>query len=788
MNKKYELIADGANKRIKALRSFKVQDRYVNIGDVGGIVYDEKTLSQDGNAWIFKGNMGSPTIRVSGDAIVDITEGTVSGSVKALLTIDGQSKVVGAAANLNVRTSNTAWELTPDMFEQGNFDYTAGINWETWKRNSVNYVRLKQPIYVGGATGLSLAVLIAGFAYQLYFMDRDGVGIAATAGNVSGPGVNISIPATAVYMTMRITKDPLAATVPADIATAKPTLSNGTVEGYFLIRDSAITITNTVAGTAAFRITQTGPGVNGTSVPGSSIVNSTVNIYKPGNLEPSLLIATDMVNTNATITTTAATNYDLLGVYDNVKNLMVTSELGIQRGAAGAETIITAKDCQDFTYSSTVFPGAAAAQTANRPFRFVRCNVPNGIFYNHPQIENTYTDIDFSLASANLGKTFSNNHKLASSEVPGMYRVVSSSGVVGLLVESFASVTRWGVYGLANSYNVTIYADAYLSGQIEMGGTLVLGGTRKHDQAQPIGIEGRAVQGMLNTLTVGEKITGVNDANDRVSLLTPFRAGGPAVIGVLAPDSIETLSVGVDAKNAITVVSAWAAGDKVENAPAWVSSDKVYFAFRRKGGGLLKPEDLKDVSVVEYHGCKIINTNSAKVINLKGNIRVEDDAHLINASVEGSGYFGGRSTTSNANIIGSAYMDDNAVYANGEVAEITDLEMRDNAHYEGMPLESIISLTMYDNSACYGTVDLLNGSLFMMGNAEISADATVDAVGSLVMKDNAIVDSTLNTSGRIVLQGGYNQATRKTWMGCRNIDSENAPVYGGNVKTRHDYF
>lgn len=132
--------------------------------------------------------------------------------------------------------------------------------------------------------------------------------------------------------------------------------------------------------------------------------------------------------------------------------------------------------------------------------------------------------------------------------------------------------------------------------------------------------------------------------------------------------------------------------------------------------------------------------------------------------------------------------DDNAVYANGEVAEITDLEMRDNAHYEGMPLESIISLTMYDNSKCYGTVDLLNGSLFMMGNAEISADATVDAVGSLVMKDNAIVDSTLNTSGRIVLQGGYNQATQKTWKGCRNIDSENAPVYGGNVKTRHDYF
>ena len=43
----------------------------MNIGDVGGIVYDENTLSQEGNAWIFSGNLGYPSIRVGGDSIVD---------------------------------------------------------------------------------------------------------------------------------------------------------------------------------------------------------------------------------------------------------------------------------------------------------------------------------------------------------------------------------------------------------------------------------------------------------------------------------------------------------------------------------------------------------------------------------------------------------------------------------------------------------------------------------------------------------------------------------------------
>ena len=47
--KKYEIIEDGGRKRIRSLRDFTVQDRHVCVGDLGGYVYDERTLGQRGN-------------------------------------------------------------------------------------------------------------------------------------------------------------------------------------------------------------------------------------------------------------------------------------------------------------------------------------------------------------------------------------------------------------------------------------------------------------------------------------------------------------------------------------------------------------------------------------------------------------------------------------------------------------------------------------------------------------------------------------------------------------------
>lgn len=97
MIKKYEIITVEGRKRVKALRSFSVQGRYVNIGDVGGIVYDENTLSQEGNCWIFSGNLNYPSIHVSGDSIVDTNgyEAEVT-DPRPFVNVTGTSALIGA--------------------------------------------------------------------------------------------------------------------------------------------------------------------------------------------------------------------------------------------------------------------------------------------------------------------------------------------------------------------------------------------------------------------------------------------------------------------------------------------------------------------------------------------------------------------------------------------------------------------------------------------------------------------------------------------------------------------
>ena len=102
--KKYEIITVGSDKRVRALRSWAVGGRYVNIGDVGGIVYDEKTLSQDGACWLFRGNFGFPGARIGGDSIVDVGEAAIDANGSANVDILGSSVVVGSKVNFTVAT------------------------------------------------------------------------------------------------------------------------------------------------------------------------------------------------------------------------------------------------------------------------------------------------------------------------------------------------------------------------------------------------------------------------------------------------------------------------------------------------------------------------------------------------------------------------------------------------------------------------------------------------------------------------------------------------------------
>lgn len=129
MIKKYEIITVEGKKRIKALRSFHVQGRYVNIGDVGGIVYDENTLSQEGNGWIFSGNLNYPSIRVSGDSIVDTNgyEADVT-DPRPFVNITGASALIGAHDFVTGGTEEEPIEAYLDINDSRiEFQYTGAM-------------------------------------------------------------------------------------------------------------------------------------------------------------------------------------------------------------------------------------------------------------------------------------------------------------------------------------------------------------------------------------------------------------------------------------------------------------------------------------------------------------------------------------------------------------------------------------------------------------------------------------------------------------------------------------
>lgn len=480
--KKYEIITVGSNKRVRALRSWAVGDRYVNIGDVGGIVYDENTLSQDGACWLFKGNFNFPGARIGGDSIVDVGEATLSATGAPSVDILGSSVVVGSKLRFASRqTAEDAVVLKAADFEQGAFNFAAGTNWETWKAGSANQVRTKNPIFAGGkATTLKLDV--PGYSAQAFVLDRDGKGMTATAATDTGVGVTLAIPA-GQYFVLRLTKDPVSAIVPADAAEAQITFT-GTYETKLSIIDSRVEINPaTSAGTTTIRPGGTYTMSSGAKYPDSVMQNSKVSILTHVTAARTVTLMAEFINTSAVIDASVEIAPAPIGIYKNVKNLAfsgsITGDAGVSSHGA-----IQATDCDNFAVSTTIFPGLAAAQTANMPFIFQGCNVPNGIFYHHAQIANTYKNIDFAKAQADLGKSVPGAaYTLVSSETEGMYRIYNTAAnVLGFMVESYDSISSIGLLAAtATSYGTTIYKDAYVSGKFDFAGTNVFGNTMKHD-------------------------------------------------------------------------------------------------------------------------------------------------------------------------------------------------------------------------------------------------------------------------------------------------------------------
>lgn len=776
--KKYEIITVGSDKRVRALRSWQVGDRYVNIGDVGGIVYDEKTLSQDGACWLFRGNFGFPGARIGGDSIVDVGEAALSATGAPNVDILGSSVVVGGKLLFEAeKTAADIIVLTADDFEQGDYVFVAGAKSENQKVNAPLVVRTKSPIFMGGVSK-TLKLDVPGYAVQAFGLDADLVMVNTTANTITGEGVTLTVPA-AQYCLIRLRKDPLANTVPADAAEAQITFT-GTYETSLSIIDSRVEI-NPVTSTKISSIKPGGRVVNG-SYPEAIIRNSKMSVNASAAADATARLMGQIIGSTATLDATAG-EAQLSGIYSNVKNLTVSGSLSVGLGSP-VYNAIQATDCDNFVTSPGVFPGYAASISANMPFIFQGCNVPNGRFYHHAQIANTYKNIDFALAQSDLGKTFSTDRTLGSSEVNGMYRAVLN-GALGPLIESYASVKDLVVTQNQKMYGTAIYKDAYFKGAFDIQGTNVFGNTVKHDARNTQNVI--AVQGGL-TLTANQPPTPNNSPNV-VSTINPIRINGGNGFTVMLPTGLQARLIFIDARGIYVTASGWL--NNVVNVPAAnLTAYAAYITFRKDGDTSISVDDVKGVTVTVYNGCKIVNTG-ATAATISGNVRVEDNATLIDTSVTGTGYFGGNSIAQGLTVKGAAYMKDNAVFAPtiSGTPKANILQMTDNASFTGGWSGAGTRLIMSDNAQYTSAVGLnTTGFVTMRDNAYISGSGSAAVSGALVLRDDAAITAgSASVSGDITLCGKYTQTASKTWTGKRVIDDQNAPEYDNNVKTQYDF-
>lgn len=795
--KKYEIITVGSDKRVRALRSWQVGDRYVNIGDVGGIVYDEKTLSQEGACWLFKGNFNFPGARIGGDSVVDVGETALGVDGSANVDILGASTLVGAPIRFDaVKGSVNGKVLTATDFEQGGFGYNnpIGTNWESWKVISPSYIRTVKPIFAGGAP-MTLKLDVPGYRLNWFTLDRDG-NVMATGGDItSGEGITTVVPACHSFV-FRLAKDPSAAIVPADATAAQITFTF-LYESKLVMTDSRLEINpGNGTGTAIFRPGGTFSASLGNKYPDSNIFNSRVSVIMPTSSNVSFTFMAGFENVNAKIDATQGSVY-IGGIYRNINNALFIADS--IRGASNeqARALIQAYDCNNMVFSAANLPGIAAMQTAGVPIRFYNCNLNNGRFYHHAQIANTYRDINFDLATADLGKTFDTNRVLVSSEVNGMYRAWSAADF-GALIESYESVKSLTGMHLKNSYNTAIYADAYLNGAFGFVGTNVFGNATKHEVSNTQNV--RAVQGNYNATSVGGKITAVINTDMYVSVPKPFRINGSIGLNISnMPGGIEALMFMTDANGVITRLQATSTANTNLMAAALVDC-RAYIRFKKSSGDRITPDEVKGVTVTTYNGCRIVNTK-ATVAVITGNVRVEDNATLIDTSVTGTGYFGGNAIIQAPSalagqlpIVGAAYMSDNAVFAPSGAnasAGISLLEMKDNATFAGSinDKNTKYNITMANNAQFLGGLN--TGSGFVMrGNSFVAAATSVAAAcqGLLIMRDDARIESgNITAIGHITLCGKYTQTAHKTWAGKRVIASQDAPMYDDNVKTKYDF-
>lgn len=471
--KKYEIIEDGGRKRIRSLRDFTVQDRHVCVGDLGGYVYDERTLGQRGGAWIFSGSLEYPGIHVIDEAIVDMgsNEAFANSARMNRVFIRGNSRIMGMMQFVSSATSEVT--QTPAMYEQGYYEGYAGVPYEAAAREASDKVRSKVMTWSAGAGKVTLPN--AEYEIMCNKLDEDGVTLATTAWITGGPGVTIDLSDAPAFV-LNVRKKAGGAITPADI-TAAGFKIQGSVLSKMDLNDVTLSVTYDRAAT---------PGTALKVLHANDLVSvlDTADIrisYSPTSAS-GLCVNCELYRTNAVIGLTPGEYGSLVGTFRDTELITIDPTFLGSYSYASNRKIMSVSDCKEVVLSSKTQPDLAEFNKRNGKLVFKGCNVPVGIFYyDRNPGGNIYEGIDFTKASEHLGKTLPKQDKtiLVSSTVEGMYRLYRNADdkVFGMLVQDYASVKNMGYGALESSYDSVVYSDCVLDGVFNIIGCNVFGGT-----------------------------------------------------------------------------------------------------------------------------------------------------------------------------------------------------------------------------------------------------------------------------------------------------------------------
>lgn len=470
--KKYEIIEDGGRKRIRSLRDFTVQDRHVCVGDLGGYIYDERTLGQKGDAWIFSGSLEYPGIHVIDDAIVDMGSNEAFANTARMnrVLIRGNSRITGM---MQFVSSNTAEVTqTPAMYEQGCYEGYAGVPYEAAARDASDMVRSKVMVWSAGAG----KVILPNAEYEIMCnkLDEDGVTLATIAWRTGGPDVTIDLSDAPAFV-LNVRKKAGGDITPADI-TAAGFKIRGSVLSKIDLNDVTLSVTYDRAATPG-----TALKILHANEQKSILDTADIRISYSATKAATILTNCELYRTNVSVVAKPGFIVPILGKIIDTELVSIDSTFNGGYTSVSSREILDVADCKVLALSSGTIPAINEFMRSGK-LVFRGCNVPVGIFhYDRNPGGNVYEGIDFTKASEHLGKTLPKQAQtmLVSSTVEGMYRLYRNDDdkVFGMLVQDYASVERMGYDALESSYDSVVYSDCVLDGVFNIIGCNVFGGT-----------------------------------------------------------------------------------------------------------------------------------------------------------------------------------------------------------------------------------------------------------------------------------------------------------------------